>query len=231
MIYILYPKMSKTLLKYYDEDLNNYEVGVDEVGRGPLFGSVYAASVILPKNSDTFNYSLLKDSKKFSSSKKLKEVAEYIKENAIAYSIAFEDEKIVDQYNILQASQMAMHKSINELVQKYKDEPNSIRLLIDGNYFKPFYTMNNKINKLEEIDSVTVEQGDNKYCSIAAASILAKDARDQYIKDLCVEYPYLEERYKLSSNKGYAAKLHREGIMEYGITMWHRKTFGICKNY
>jgi ribonuclease HII len=223
--------MSKTLLKYYDEDLNNYEVGVDEVGRGPLFGSVYAASVILPKNSDTFNYSLLKDSKKFSSSKKLKEVAEYIKENAIAYSIAFEDEKIVDQYNILQASQMAMHKSINELVQKYKDEPNSIRLLIDGNYFKPFYTMNNKINKLEEIDSVTVEQGDNKYCSIAAASILAKDARDQYIKDLCVEYPYLEERYKLSSNKGYAAKLHREGIMEYGITMWHRKTFGICKNY
>jgi len=218
------------LLKCYNDDYA-YEIGSDEVGRGCLFGAVYAAAVILPKNSDTFNYSLMKDSKKFNSPKKLKEVADYIKENAFAYSIDFEDEKTIDQYNILQASQMAMHKSINEIVQRYKDEPKAIRLLIDGNYFKPFITMSNKTNKLEEIEHVTIEQGDNKYCAIAAASILAKDARDQYIKDLCIEYPYLEERYKLSSNKGYAAKVHREGIMEHGITAWHRKTFGICKNY
>ena len=170
------------LLKCYNDDYA-YEIGSDEVGRGCLFGAVYAAAVILPKNSDTFNYSLMKDSKKFNSPKKLKEVADYIKENAFAYSIDFEDEKTIDQDNILQASQMAMHKSINEIVQRYKDEPKAIRLLIDGNYFKPFITMSNKTNKLEEIEHVTIEQGDNKYCAIAAASILAKDARDQYIKD------------------------------------------------
>ncbi len=235
------PKTSTPLLKKcYNEDEAVYEIGVDEVGRGPLFGRVYTAAVILPKD-DSFDCSMVKDSKKFHSKKKIEEASKYIKDHALAWYISFEDEKVIDEINILQATQTSMHKSILEVKKQYnkilkglgKEEKKdySYSLLIDGNYFKPFTYLNKKTNKIETIPHVTVEGGDNKYASIAAASILAKVERDKYIDELCSENPTLAEYYGIDSNKGYGAKRHLDGIKEHGITIWHRRSFGICKNY
>ena len=229
------------LKKCYNEDAKVFEIGVDEVGRGPLFGRVYTAAVILPKD-DSFDCSMVKDSKKFHSKKKIEEASKYIKEHALAWYISFEDEKTIDQINILQATQSSMHKSILEirkqLNKNLKEEPilvegkdYSYSLLIDGNYFKPITYLDVKTNKLVSIPHVTIEGGDNKYASIAAASILAKVERDRYIDELCEENPTLAEYYGIDSNKGYGAKRHIEGIKEHGITIWHRRSFGICKNY
>jgi len=228
------------LQKYYKEDNNIFEIGVDEVGRGPLFGRVYTAAVILPKD-DTFDYSKVKDSKKFHSKKKIEEVAKYIKENALAWYISFEDEKKIDEINILQATQLSMHNSIFEIIKQFnkilkeqcKEEKKDYcyNLLIDGNYFKPITYLDKKTNKIETIPHITVEGGDNKYASIAAASILAKVERDRYIDELCMENPTLSEYYGIDSNKGYGAKKHIDGIKEHGITIWHRRSFGICKTF
>jgi ribonuclease HII len=103
--------------------------------------------------------------------------------------------------------------------------------LIDGNYFNPLTVFNKKTNKIESVPHITVEGGDNKYTAIAAASILAKVERDKYIDQLCAENPNLVEHYGIDSNKGYGAKKHLDGIKEHGITIWHRRSFGICKNY
>ena len=202
------------------------EIGVDEVGRGPMFGRVYTAAVILPKD-DSFEHSKMKDSKKFHSKKKIKEVSDYIKENAIAWSIEWEDEKVIDEINIRNATHSAMHKAIKNI---YQEEKNTL-LLVDGNDFKPFVVFNKKQSALQQITHISIEGGDNKYTSIAAASILAKVARDEYIYDLCKEHPELIEHYDIEKNKGYGTKKHMEGIQTYGITKWHRKSFGICKNY
>jgi ribonuclease HII len=228
------------LNKFYQENNDIIEIGVDEAGRGPLFGSVYTAAVILPKD-DTFNHSIVKDSKKFHSKKKIEEVANYIKENALAWYVSFEDEKIIDDINILQATQQSMHTSILEVRKQYnekmkkenKTERNdySYHLLIDGNYFNPITYLNKKTNAFETIPHNCIEGGDNKYTAIAAASILAKVERDKYIEELCVKYPELIEHYGIDSNKGYGAKKHIDGIKQHGITIWHRKSFGICKNY
>jgi len=228
----------KPLQKYYNLDPEIYEIGVDEVGRGPLFGRVYTAAVILPKD-DSFDHSKMKDSKKFHSKKKIIEVSDYIKANAIAWSINFEDEKTIDDINILQATQKSMHHSILEVKKQfvknrgnlYEDDFNNYKLLIDGNYFNPISTFNKKTNKIESLSYVCIEGGDNVYSCIAAASILAKVERDKYIDELCVENPNLIAHYSIDSNKGYGAKKHIDGIKEYGITPWHRKTFGICKSF
>lgn len=237
------PRVVNVLKTCYYEELNIYEIGVDEAGRGPLFGRVYAGAVVLPKNVELFNHSLMKDSKKFTSKKKIDEVAEYIKENAIAWAVAYEDEKVIDDINILQATQSAMHKAILEVKKQmhYKniisnnsdnnDSNNSLFLLVDGNYFKPVTIMNTKTNKFESIKFTTVEGGDNKYTSIAAASILAKVERDNYIDELCKNNPELVTNYGIDTNKGYGAKKHIEGIKEHGISIWHRRTFGICKEF
>jgi ribonuclease HII len=173
----------------------------------------------------------MKDSKTFHSEKKIKEVAEYIKENAIAWSVTFEDEQTIDKINILQATQKSMHHSILQTMSKYNKNNNNnekidFRLLIDGNYFKPF-------NKEDKIDNkyipLCIEKGDNTYTTIAAASILAKVERDQYILDLCEKHPELK-LYGIDKNKGYGAKIHMEGIKKYGITEWHRKSYKPCKN-
>jgi ribonuclease HII len=233
-------KEQQPLEKYYKEDNNIFEIGVDEVGRGPLFGRVYTAAVILPKD-DSFDYSKVKDSKKFHSKKKIEEVAKYIKENALAWYISFEDEKKIDEINILQATQLSMHNSIFEIRKQFnkilkeqgKEEKKDYcyNLLIDGNYFKPITYLDKKTNKIETIPHITVEGGDNKYASIAAASILAKVERDRYIDELCEENHTLSEYYGIDSNKGYGAKKHIDGIKEHGITIWHRRSFGICKTF
>ena len=211
-------------VSYYNDD-NIIEIGIDEVGRGPMFGRVYTAAVILPKEG--FEHSKMKDSKKFHSKKKINEVSEYIKENAIAWSIQWEDEKIIDKINIRNATHSAMHKAIKEIYDK--ENGKNYVLLVDGNDFKPYIVM--KENILEQVSHVCIEGGDNKYTSIAAASILAKVARDAYIDELCVLNPELIEKYDLSNNKGYGTKKHMDGIAEHGITEWHRRSFGICKTF
>jgi len=235
------PKVIAPVLKQsYLDDENIFEIGVDEAGRGPLFGRVYAAAVILPKDG-SFDCSKVKDSKKFHSKKKIEEAANYIKENALAWYVSFEDEKKIDEINILQATQSSMHNAILEarkqmnIVLKGKGKVEKIDysyyLIIDGNYFKPITYLDKKTSKIDTFPHVTVEGGDNKYASIAAASILAKVERDKYIDELCEQNPTLCEYYGIDSNKGYGAKRHLDGIKEHGITIWHRRSFGICKNY
>lgn len=233
-------KLKNILKKCYNEDENVFEIGVDEVGRGPLLGRVYTAAVILPKD-DSFDCSKVKDSKKFHSKKKIEEAAEYIKQHALAWHISYEDEKKIDEINILQATQLSMHNSINEIRKKYNKvmkEKNQLEridfnytLLIDGNYFNPITSFNKETNKIESIPHTTIKGGDNKFASIAAASILAKVERDNYIDNLCEQNPELIEHYGINSNKGYGAKKHMDGIKEHGITIWHRRSFAPCKNY
>jgi ribonuclease HII len=201
------------------------EIGIDEVGRGPLFGRVYTAAVILPKD-DSFNHFNMKDSKRFHSKKKIQEMSKYIKENAIAWTVSWEDENTIDKMNILQATQQSMHSCINSILKTHKlMEGYSYQLLIDGNYFKPYYYYNPTNKMIEQLSHECIVGGDDKYSAIAAASILAKVARDKYIEELCLEYPYLDTRYSIASNKGYGAKKHMDGIVQYGITEWHRKSF------
>ena len=222
-------------LKYtFDTDTTIIEIGIDEAGRGPMFGRVYAGVAVLPKD-DSFDHSQMKDSKKFHSKKKIEQVAEYIKENAIAWAVEYEDEQTIDNINILQATQSAMHKGIKNVISQLSQltdiDYDKILLLVDGNYFKPFTIINKNKTKLETIKYQMIEGGDNKYTSIAAASILAKVSRDKYIDELCEQNPELIEHYGIDSNKGYGSKKHIDGIKQHGITKWHRKTFGICKEY
>ena len=226
------------LNKFYNIDVDIMEIGIDEAGRGPLFGRVYAGAVVLPKD-DSFDHSSMKDSKKFHSKKKIEDVAEYIKDNALAWAVEYEDEQTIDEINILQATQSAMHKAIKSVIEKLVTNPsyssdidiNNILLLVDGNYFKQYNALNKGKTRADPVKYVTIEGGDNKYTSIAAASILAKVERDNYIENLCIENPELAERYNIDSNKGYGAKKHMDGIEQYGITKWHRKSFGICKRF
>jgi ribonuclease HII len=226
--------VQQPLKQLFDPDTTIIEIGIDEAGRGPMFGRVYAGVAVLPKD-DSFDHSQMKDSKKFHSKKKIEQVAEYIKENAIAWAVEYEDEQTIDEINILQATQSAMHKGIKNVLSQLSKltdiNYDKILLLVDGNYFKPFTILNKNKTKLETIKYQMVEGGDNKYTSIAAASILAKVERDTYIDKLCEENPELIEHYGIDSNKGYGSKKHMDGIKQHGITKWHRKTFGICKEY
>jgi ribonuclease HII len=217
------------LAKFYNEHSHLYEIGVDEAGRGPLLGRVYTAAVILPKDTE-FDFSKMKDSKKFHSSKKINEVADYIKENALAWSVTYNDENVIDNINIRQAVLNSMHQSIKHVLESMNTHiGQEYMLLIDGNDFKPYINFTN--NTITQINHLCIEGGDNKYCSIAAASILAKTERDKYIAELCKENPELNERYGLEKNKGYGTKIHIDGIKTYGISKWHRKSYGICKDY
>jgi ribonuclease HII len=183
-----------------------------------MFGRVYSAAVILPKDS-SFDHGKMKDSKKFHSTKKIKEAAAYIKANAVAWAITYEDEKCIDDINILQATQRSMHASVAQILSKESLSTKDVMVLVDGNYFNP----------IQGIKHVCVEGGDNKFSSIAAASILAKVSRDQYIEDLCSVHPQLNERYGLLRNKGYGTKEHMDGLKKYGPSPWHRRSFGILK--
>lgn len=211
----------------YCED-NFVEIGVDEAGRGPMIGRVYAAAVILPIN-ESFRHSEMKDSKRFHSEKKLIRMSDYIKENAVSWGIGYATEEEIDTHNIRKATHMAMHRAIKNIIDKQDLSPNHIRLLIDGNDFTPYITFEE--NCLLPVKFETIEQGDNKFTCIAAASILAKVARDEYIIKLCEIEPELNEKYGLLKNKGYGTTKHLDGIREFGISKYHRTTFGICRNY
>ncbi len=212
------------------------EIGVDEAGRGPMLGRVYTAAVVLPPDCESFNHALMKDSKKFHSEKKIRAASDYIKEKAIAWAIAYSDEKVIDEINIRNATHQAMHDAIGGILLE-ESIPQTViiggvglagespLLLIDGNDFTPFVKDNKRIQH------VCIEGGDNTYSCIAAASILAKVARDDYIAELCKQEPSLIERYDLLKNKGYGTKKHMDGIRTHGITPYHRKTFGLCRDF
>lgn len=181
------------------------EAGIDEAGRGPLLGRVYAVAVIWP--SDLENNEI-KDSKKISA-KKRKVLKNWIEKNVIDYGIGYSDEKEIDELNILNATYLAMERAINNL----KIKPD--HLIIDGNRFKT----------KSQIPFDCIIKGDNTYYSIAAASILAKEYHDEYIKTLCDNNINLDSHYNLISNKGYGTKAHLQGLQKYGTSSFHRKTF------
>jgi ribonuclease HII len=184
------------------------EVGIDEAGRGPLIGRVYAAAVIWPKSLDNPD---INDSKKISA-KKRKILKEWIEKNVIDYGIGYAEPEEIDEINILQATLKAMHRALDNLKTKF----NSI--LVDGNRFNPY----------NNVKYTTIIKGDSKYYSISAASILAKEYHDEYIRNICQENPLLDTNYKLLSNMGYGTKDHIDGIKNNGITPFHRKSFKTC---
>jgi ribonuclease HII len=179
----------------------NYECGTDEAGRGCLAGPVTAAAVILPKH---FKNNILNDSKQLSE-KKREVLKSIIETQAITFGVAHVFQEEIDDINILNASILAMHKSINKLITI----PEFI--IVDGNTFKPY----------NNIPFKTIIKGDSKYLNIAAASILAKTFRDKYMCKIHEEFPM----YNWKQNKGYPTSEHREAIIKYGITKYHRKSF------
>lgn len=227
-------KKAKTPATVLETYLNpdGLEMGIDEAGRGPLFGRVYAAAVVLPKD-DTFPHHLMKDSKKFTSRKRLDEVAKVIMEQAIAYSVKYAESEEIDKLNPLKATMRIMNQAAQDVsaqlanTEQYKDE--RCHLLVDGSYFRPMPFMNPSTNQLDYPDYTCVTSGDNTYSSIAAASILAKFHRDNYIDEMCEQHPGLNELYDLAKNKGYGTAKHMSAIRQYGITKWHRRSFGLCK--
>ena len=185
---------------YYPDKV---EAGCDEAGRGCLAGSVYAAAVILPHD---YQNELLNDSKQLTEKRRYA-LREIIKRDAVAWAVGIVTPEEIDKINILNASILAMHRALDQLAVR----PEAI--IIDGNRFKPY----------GQIPHTTIVKGDGKYLSIAAASILAKTYRDDYMNRLAEEYP----QYDWRSNKGYPTKKHRDAIREYGITPYHRKSYNL----
>jgi len=217
------------MLKLFHSDTAKYEICIDEVGRGCLFGRTYVASVILPRDAP-FDCADIKDSKKFSSKTKMKKVAEYIRANALYYHVAYVENDVIDKINILQAVMKGMHECIHTVMDKVKSAnggacENEFMAIIDGNYFKPYLYYSDESTSIQELPYVTIEKGDATYVGIAAASILAKVARDDYVTALCEKYPHLKDQYSLHTNMGYGTKAHLDGIQKYGSTNLHRKSF------
>ena len=219
----------------FQSDPSIYEIGIDEAGRGPLFGRLYVAAVILPKVTDFgpigFFHKDIKDSKKIKSKKKMAAVSDYIKTNALAYSIQYIEHSEIDEINIRQAVFRAAHRCIKEVYDRVISiDPNAkFHILMDGNDFIPYTMYDKDSDRIISIPYDTIEGGDGKLVAIAAASILAKDARDKYIESLCLENPVLVQRYALDKNMGYGTRKHLDGILEHGICQWHRRTYGCCK--
>lgn len=207
------------MLKQYLHE-SKIEVGIDEAGRGCLFGPVCVAAVVWPKEDPLYNDKeppIIKDSKKVSE-KKRSILKDYIEKKAISYSVKFISHEEIDKTNILQATMKGMHLCIDDIRNKTRVDT----ILVDGNHFK-IYTDEN----LESIDHECIISGDNTYKSIAAASILAKTYRDDYIYQLVKDRPELE-RYALQKNKGYGTKIHMESIKKYGPIDGHRRSFKPC---
>ena len=185
---------------YYEGKI---EAGCDEAGRGCLAGSVYAAAVILPEN---YQNELLNDSKQLTEKRRY-QLREIIQRDAVAWAVGIVTPEEIDKINILNASILAMHRALDQL----KVRPEAV--IVDGNRFK----------KYQDLPHTTIVKGDGKYLSIAAASILAKTYRDDYMNQLAKEYP----QYDWLSNKGYPTKKHRDAIRQYGITPYHRKSYNL----
>ena len=189
------------LKSHYYEGL--IEAGCDEAGRGCLAGSVYAAAVILPSD---YQNELLNDSKKLTAKKRYA-LREEIERDAIAWAVGIVTPEEIDKINILNASFLAMHRALDQLQVR----PEAV--IVDGNRFKPY----------QDLPYTNIVKGDGKYLSIAAASILAKTYRDDYMLSLAEEYP----QYDWQSNMGYPTKKHRQAILEHGITPYHRKSYNL----
>lgn len=181
--------------------INKVEAGCDEAGRGCLAGSVFAAAVILPPD---YENELLNDSKQLSEKKRYL-LRSMIEKDSLAWAVGVVTAAEIDKMNILNASILAMHRALDTL----KVRPEAI--IVDGNRFKPY----------NDVPHTTIVKGDGKFLSIAAASILAKTYRDDYMKAIAEEFP----QYDWRSNKGYPTKKHRAAIKEYGISPYHRKSF------
>ena len=194
------------LNKYYEGKI---EAGCDEAGRGCLAGSVYAAAVILPEG---YQNELLNDSKQLSEKKRY-QLREIIERDAVAWAVGIVTPEEIDKINILNASILAMHRALDQL----KVRPEAI--IVDGNRFKTYKDPSDG----KALPSTTIVKGDGKYLAIAAASILAKTYRDDYMNGLAKEYP----QYDWLSNKGYPTKKHREAIKQFGITPYHRKSYNL----
>lgn len=192
------------------------EVGVDEAGRGCLFGPVFTAAVVW----DGTYHPYIRDSKQLSLKQRNK-MKDYIIHNAISFSVTMIDNKYIDQHDILRSTIRGWHDCISDI---HSDIPVDT-ILVDGPNFDFFID-----SDLETIDHVCINDGDNTYIPIAAASILAKTYRDEYIQKLVDENPELE-KYDLRNNKGYGTKKHRDAIELYGPTKWHRMSFGKLKKY
>lgn len=193
---------------YYEGKI---EAGCDEAGRGCLAGSVYAAAVILP---DGYENPLLNDSKQLTEKRRY-ELREQIERDAVAWAVGIVTPEEIDKINILNASILAMHRALDQL----KVRPEAI--IVDGNRFKPYRSVvdGSSVN----IPHTTIVKGDGKYMAIAAASILAKTYRDDYMNQLAEEYP----QYDWQKNKGYPTKKHREAIRQYGTTPYHRMSYNL----
>ena len=191
-------------------------IGVDESGRGTLFGNVIAGAVIMPYIENNEKYKEIKDSKKMSF-KKRKELSIYIKENAITYGIGISTHDEVDDINILKATMKAMNRALNDAYKKKE----FTKILIDGNYFTGYIPSG---YDKDIVEYECIPKGDNLYLNIAAASIIAKDYHDNEILELLNKEKELE-KYDLKNNKGYATEKHRNAIKEYGFSEYHRKTF------
>lgn len=200
----LFLKKNQLLQTYYQEEL--LEAGCDEAGRGCLAGPVFASAVILPKD---FFHPLLNDSKQLTEEER-NMLRPVIEQQAISYAVASLCNKKIDKYNILKASFKTMHIAIKQL------EPQPGLLLIDGNRFTRF----------KKIPHQCIIQGDGLYASIAAASVLAKTYRDDYMKELHHKFP----RYNWAQNKGYATREHQEALDQYGPCRYHRNSFRLSYN-
>ena len=198
------------LLSHYYE--GKIEAGCDEAGRGCLAGSVYAAAVILPED---YQNELLNDSKQLTERRRY-QLRDIIQRDAVAWAVGVVTPEEIDHINILNASILAMHRALDQLTVR----PEAI--IVDGNRFKPYFPPPSTLH-LPPIPHTTIVKGDGKYLSIAAASILAKTYRDDYMNQLAEEFP----QYDWRSNKGYPTKKHREAIKEYGLTPYHRKSFNL----
>ena len=200
------------LLSHYYE--GKIEAGCDEAGRGCLAGSVYAAAVILPPD---YQNDLLNDSKQLTEKQRYR-LREIIEHDAIAWAVGIVTPEEIDHINILNASILAMHRALDALTVR----PEAI--IVDGNRFKPYKSSpSGKSGEREPLPHTTIVKGDAKYLSIAAASILAKTYRDDYMNGLAEKYP----QYDWHSNKGYPTRKHRDAIRRYGITPYHRRSYNL----
>lgn len=205
------------LLPFYKEGV--IEAGCDEAGRGCLAGPVFAAAVVLPSD---FKNEMLNDSKQLTEKKRYL-LREVIEREALAWAVGIVDNKEIDKINILNASILAMHRALDQLTVRPEN------IIVDGNRWKLYQeptandNVNDNDNEPKVVPATTIVKGDGKYLSIAAASILAKTYRDDFMLRIHEEFP----QYHWDRNKGYPAKVHREAIRQYGTTPYHRMSFNL----